>query len=217
MTGVDDDAGEGRAASYLRMRSHGVSDRRVLRAFELVPREAFVPSHLRPFASRDLPLPIGCGQTMSAPWLVARMIEALDVGAAHRVLEIGAGSGHATALVAHLGAEVLGVERFRGLAEAAQSRLAERGLANAVVVWADGLALPPDVGAFDRVLVHGVLGADLAHLRGRLAPDGILVCAQHRDDRQTVIRVRPGTDRPDETLICSCRLTLIQRGLAETL
>ena len=217
MIGAGDEAGEGRAASYLRMRSRGVSDRRVLGAFELVPREDFVPSHLRPFASRDLPLPIGCGQTMSAPWLVARMIEALDIGAAHRVLEIGAGSGHATALLAHLGAEVLGVERFRSLADPAQSRLAERGLANAAVVWADGLALPSNVGAFDRILVHGVLGDELAHLRGRLSAEGILVCAQQRDDRQTAVRVREGSNGLDETLVCFCRLTPIQPGLAETL
>ncbi len=212
-----EDEVEGKAAFHLRMRSRGISDRRILRAFELVPRHAFLPPHLRHFASRDVAVPIGCGQTMQAPWLIARMIQALDVEPGHRVLEIGSGTGHATALLAHLGAEVLGVERFRTLAEAAHKRLAAFDLRNAAVVWADGLSLLPSVGLFDRVLVHGVLPAGIAGRLVRATSAGGLVYGRMGVDGQAAVRLAEGTGGLVETIVCDCRLQRMQPGLSAML
>ena len=128
-----------------------------MRAFELVPRQTFVPHRYLDLAARDLALPIGCGQTLDEPWLVARMIAALSVARAHRVLQIGAGTGYATAILAHLGADVIALERFQSLALSAQARLDALGVTNAVVVWGDGLAVTDRVEAFDRIVVHGLL------------------------------------------------------------
>src|SRR6478735_1309342 len=109
-------------------------------AIEMVPREMFVPHQLADLAQRDLPLPIACGQTMSELSLVARMLEALDIDRAHRVLEIGTGSGYVAASLASLAKHVTSIERFRTLASGAQTRLAQLGLNNVEIVCGDGLA-----------------------------------------------------------------------------
>ena len=113
----------------------------MLRAFELVPRQAFVPRRYLDLAQRDLALPIDCGQTLPEPWLVARMIEAAKVERTHRVLEIGAGPHATAAILSHLAADVIALERYQSLAIAAQARLDAQGIENAAV-WGDGLALP---------------------------------------------------------------------------
>src|SRR5947209_13596635 len=140
---------ENRAALLLKLRTQGIRNTDILRAIEMIPREAFVPHQLADLAQRDLPLPIACGQTMSEPSLVARMLEALDVNREHRVLEIGTGSGYVTAILASLAKHVVSIERFRTLASGAQTRLQQLGLSNAEILCGDGLA--PDVGGpFDR-------------------------------------------------------------------
>ena len=108
-------------------------DLAVLRAFEIVPRARFVPERHAALAARDLPLPLACGQTTYEPWLLARAVEALAVEPGQRVLEIGSGSGYVTAVLAQLAGTVLGLERWAGLAEAAQAQLAGLGAGNATV------------------------------------------------------------------------------------
>jgi protein-L-isoaspartate(D-aspartate) O-methyltransferase len=166
---------EERAALLLAMRRAGVRDISVMRAFEIVPRESFAPFKFRDLANRDMALPLACGQTMSRPSDLARRIEALRVGRGQRVLEIGAGSGYGTAILAHLAREVVSLERFSTLAIEAGRRLADLGIENARVVHADGFAIEPGAGLFERILVEGALEApplDLLHL---LTPDGALV------------------------------------------
>ncbi len=110
----------------------------------------------------------------------------LGVGPGHRVLEVGSGSGYAAALLARLGGDVLGVERFRTLAQAARARLSTLGIAGATVVWGDGLAVPPGRGPFDRILVHGVLPGVPDDLAARCwSPDGTVVFASDRVGRAT--------------------------------
>src|SRR3954452_10267109 len=107
----------------LQLRRRGIKDERVLRAMEQVPRHQFVPESLWADAYADMPLPIGNGQTISQPYIVAAMLEALQVRESDRVLEIGAGSGYMAALLAELAAEVLGIERHEQLAERARALL----------------------------------------------------------------------------------------------
>ena len=144
-----DESAEAKAAFHLRLRARGVRDLAVLRAFETVPRDRFVPERYTAMAARD--------QTTHEPWLLARAVEALAVEPGHRVLEVGSGSGYVTAVMAQLAGEVLGLERWASLAEAAQARLDALEAENATVVWADGLAMPSAIGCFDRILVHAEL------------------------------------------------------------
>src|SRR4051812_24298951 len=121
---------ENRAALLLKLRTQGIRNIDVLRAIETIPRETFVPHQLADLAQRDLPLPIACGQTMSEPSLVARMLEALDVRHDHRVLEIGTGSGYVTAILAILARQVVSIERFHTLANGALTRTRGLGFDN---------------------------------------------------------------------------------------
>jgi protein-L-isoaspartate(D-aspartate) O-methyltransferase len=165
---------ENRAALLLKLRSQGIRNTDILRAIETIPREAFVPHQLADLAQRDLPLPIGCGQTMTEPSLVARMLEALDVHGANRVLEIGTGSGYVTAILTSLAKHVTSIDRFHTLVAGARARLEQLGIKDAEVICADGFAAEV-AGPFDRVLVHLSLNEAPASLVGLLAPDGVLV------------------------------------------
>src|SRR3954466_16006549 len=118
----------------LQLHSRGIRDERVLKAMERVPRHEFIPETLRADAYADMPLPIGNGQTISQPYIVAAMLEALQLRAGDRVLEIGTGSGYMTALLAELAAEVISIERHVELAERARAVLAELGYRNVQII-----------------------------------------------------------------------------------
>ncbi len=168
---------EARGALLLALRQAGVRDVDVLRAIETVQREIFTPFALRDLAQRNCPLPIACGQTMEAPGDLAEMLDALQLDASHRVLEIGAGSGYSTAVLSRLVREVVSFERFNSLAVEAGARLEQLGVVNAVVHCADGLAAPEKFGRFDRIIVHARLPAPDLRLIGALAPGGLMLCA----------------------------------------
>lgn len=133
--------------------ARGIADRRVLQAMGEVPRERFVSQGLRECAYDDRPLPIGEDQTISQPYIVALMIEAADVSPGDRVLEVGAGSGYAAAVISRIAAEVFAVERHPALAEAAQRRVAELGYDNLTILAGDGSLGLPDKAPFDAILV----------------------------------------------------------------
>jgi protein-L-isoaspartate(D-aspartate) O-methyltransferase len=173
----DASAVEARGALVLALRQAGVRDVDVLRAIETVPREIFVPYRLRDLAARNCALPIACGQTMAAPRDLAAMLEALQLHPSHRVMEIGAGSGYATTVLARIAREVVSFERFHALALEARMRLDQLGVINAAVLCADGFAEPERHGRFDRIIVHACLNETPTRLLGALAPDGLLVCA----------------------------------------
>ena len=124
----------------LTLRRRGISDPAVLRAMDEVPREHFVAADFVDAAYADQALPIACGQTISQPYVVAYMTEQLDVYPAHRVLEIGAGSGYQAAVLSRLAREVVCVERYRTLAETARLRLKTLGYDNVTIVTGDGIA-----------------------------------------------------------------------------
>jgi protein-L-isoaspartate(D-aspartate) O-methyltransferase len=168
---------EERAQFMLRLRARGIRDLRLLRALERAPRALFMPQRYGDIAARDIALPIGSGQTAPPPSIVAAMIEALGPEPGSRVLEIGTGTGYATALLAQLASEVVSLERRQSLALEAAARLEAFGLANVRVVWGDGLALDPRSGRFDRILVHAVIATPAPRLTDLLVEGGALVAA----------------------------------------
>ncbi len=153
----------------------GISDPHVLAAMGAVPREAFVPPELAGSAYDDGPLPIGKGQTISQPFVVALMLQALGLGGGERVLEIGAGSGYAAAVAAQIAGEVFTVERHRRLAEAARERLAALGYGNVQVLWGDGSRGWPEHAPFDAVTVAAGAPVIPEALKEQLAVGGRLV------------------------------------------
>jgi protein-L-isoaspartate(D-aspartate) O-methyltransferase len=177
---VSEASAQATAEFLLRLRALGIHDLALLRAFETIPRRAFVPHRYRDLAGRDIALPIGCGQTTSEPSLIARMIEAAALAPHHRVLEIGTGSGYATAILSRLAAQIVSLDRFRSLVLAAKARLAELHVANCALVWADGLAPAAGIGSFDRIIIHAALAQLPTALGELLAADGIMVLACHR-------------------------------------
>jgi protein-L-isoaspartate(D-aspartate) O-methyltransferase len=131
----------------------GIRDERVLRAMRTVPRERFVDARLVPFAYDDSPLPIDAGQTISQPFMVAWMLEAAELGPDDRVLEVGAGSGYASALMGQLAGTVHAIERLDVLTRAAQERLDALGCRNVRLRTGDGTLGWPEAGPFDAILV----------------------------------------------------------------
>jgi len=177
----------------LRMRARGIQDISLLRALERAPRALFMPQRYSDIALRDLVLPIGCGQTAPPPSIVAATIQALGVSRSHSVLEIGAGTGYATALLAQLGREVLSLERCQSLAREASVRLEAFGVTNAQVVWADALAAEAGLGTFDRILVHALIDASPQDMVSLLNPGGALVAivTDDADNEQRIVRIAP--------------------------
>ena len=155
--------------------ARGVRDARVLAAMRAVPREDFVPTSRRDEACADHPLPIGAGQTISQPYIVALMSEALQLHGPERVLEIGTGSGYAAAVLGRLAAEVHTVECIPELAERARRQLAALGVANVQVHVGDGTLGWPAAAPYDAIVVTAAGPQVPPALKAQLAPGGRLV------------------------------------------
>jgi protein-L-isoaspartate(D-aspartate) O-methyltransferase len=165
----------GRMQFMLTLRRRGIGDAAVLRAMDEVPREYFVEGAFFDAAYADRALPIACGQTISQPYVVAYMTEQLAVRGDHRVLEIGTGSGYQAAILSRLAREVVTIERFRTLADAARSRLETLGYRNVEVRLGDGLAGAPDRAPFDRIIVTAACETVPDTLVDELAPGGVML------------------------------------------
>ena len=157
------------------LRRRGIEDGRVLAAMAAVPREAFVPAAMRHRAYADSALAIGAGQTISQPWIVAAICQALELTGRERVLEIGTGSGYSAAVLALLAAEVVSVERHQSLADAARERLGRLGVPNVEVILGDGSRGLPDRAPFEAIAVHAAAPAPPPALLAELAEGGRLV------------------------------------------
>ena len=155
--------------------AEGVLNPRVLRALRKVPRAGFVPSDLVEWAYLDRPLPIPHSQVTTQPSLVARMIEALALEGSERVLEIGAGYGFQTALLAHLSGFVWGMERWPDMADISRENLSRHGVTNVEVVAGDGTEGLPEHAPYDAILVAAAFPSVPPPLAEQLAPGGRLV------------------------------------------
>ena len=188
------------------IKARGVTDPRVLEAVRAVPRHRFVPEAERRYAYEDRPLPIGQGQTISQPYMVALMTAVLGPPMpSDRVLEIGTGSGYQTAILARLAAHVISVERLRLLADVAAARLRELAVANVTVIVADGSEGHAAGAPYDRILVTAGAPAVPDALKDQLAESGRLVIpvGPGRFQRLTVVD-RHGRDfevRDDEACV----------------
>ena len=172
-----------------------IADPAVLQAMRLVPRERFVPRASRPYAYDDGPLPIPANQTISQPYVVAYMLAALALRPGDRVLEIGAGSGYAAAVLSRIVAEVYTVERHAELADYARRRLADLDYDNVRVLHGDGTRGWPEHAPYDAIIVAAGGPAVPDSLRAQLAPGGRLVMPVGRSRQQQHLVLV--TRRPD--------------------
>jgi protein-L-isoaspartate(D-aspartate) O-methyltransferase len=172
------------------LRRRGIDDERVLAAMAAVPRELFVPARMRRRAYADSALPIGEGQTISQPWIVAAICQALRLEGEERVLEVGTGSGYSAAVLGLLAREVIGIELQPVLAAGAKQVIAELGAANVEVIVGDGGRGLPERAPFDAIAVHAAAPAPPAALLDQLAEGGRLVApiASGEADMLTVFR-----------------------------
>jgi len=177
------------------LRARGIRDDRVLDAMARLPRERFVPEDRRPVAYADEALPIPAGQTISQPWIVARMTELLAPRPGDRVLDIGTGSGYQAAILALLGARVTSIERQPELAATARVRLAELGFGDQVEVRLGDGSLGDSVGApWDGILVAAAAPAVPVSLRDQLSTDGgrLVIPVGHLRRQNLLLVVRRG-------------------------
>jgi protein-L-isoaspartate(D-aspartate) O-methyltransferase len=162
-------------AFMLGLRSRGVHDQRVLRAIESVPRALFLAAGAKANAYDDRPLPIDCGQTISAPSILAIMLQAADIRPDHRVLDVGTGSGYAAAIAAKLGRQVYTIDRYKTLVDLARDRFAALRLANIVADCRDAYEGWPEQAPFDRIIVSAAAPDIPKVLVNSLVPGGIMV------------------------------------------
>ncbi len=177
-----------------RLARAGLRDRRVIEALTAVPRHLLVPEALRGEAYRDAALPIGDGQTISAPSVVAAMSEALALAGDETVLEIGTGSGYQTAILSRLARRVVSIERVPRLAARARSALDRLGVTNAIVHLGDGSTGRPQDGPFDAILLTAAAREVPEPLLAQLAPAGRLVGPFGARKAQQLLRMWRGPD-----------------------
>jgi len=179
------------------LRGRGICDTRVLAAMARVPREAFVPELYSSQAYEDWPLPIGQGQTISQPYVVALMLESLQLSATDKVLEVGTGSGYVTALLAELAAEVFSIERHAALSERARERLARLGYKNVRVIAGDGTIGFAEAAPFDAILVSAAAAEVPPALLAQLREGGRMIIPVGTFESQQLELIRMTAGRPE--------------------
>lgn len=200
----------------LSLRQHGVTEARVLSAFEQTPRELFVEKTFASRAYADSALPISCGQTISQPSVVGIMTQALAVTPRCKVLEVGAGSGYQAAILARLARRVYAVERHRDLALRARERIAALDLSNVTIRTGDGTRGWPEQAPFDRIIVSAAAEDAPSMLLEQLRTGGIMVLPVGQSDEvQQLIRVEKTPDGPAYRELSAVRFVPLVAGMPE--
>jgi len=170
-----------------------------------IPREEFVLLSDAPLAYSDRALPIACAQTISQPYMVALMTEALQLSGNERVLEIGTGSGYQTAVLAELAREVISIERHKELSQEAAERLKKLGYENVILLVDDGTRGAPQYAPFDRILITAAAATCPPTLWDQLAEGGILVGPFGSDDSQWVEAISKKNGEAERRYLVPCR------------
>lgn len=194
-----------RAMVESQLRGRGIKDSRVLEAMQAVPRHLFVPPAVAAAAYADEPLAIGEGQTISQPYIVAAMTEALELTGSERVLEVGAGSGYQAAILSPLAREVIAVEARPMLARTARERLSQLGYSNVRVEIGDGTLGWPPGAPYDGILVAAAAPMVPPPLIEQLADGGRLVIPLGSAEHQELFRVRKQAGRIVQQALFACR------------
>jgi protein-L-isoaspartate(D-aspartate) O-methyltransferase len=196
------------------LRVEGITDTRVLDAIAQVPREQFVPATFRDRAYENVALPIGHGQTISQPYIVALMTQALEVTDRHMVLEVGTGCGYQAAVLAQLARRVFTVERHRALAKSAEERLKQLRINNVTVRFGDGTKAWPEQPSFDRIIVTAATASVSDALMESLPEGGVMVVPVGEDKRdQTLMRLRRTAEGWHSEELCPVRFVPLVAGL----
>jgi len=190
----------------------GIRDRRVLGAMLDVPRHEFVPESLQAQAYDDHPLPIGAGQTISQPYIVAVMLEYLELQPTDRVLEVGTGSGYVTALLSRMCAEVYSVERHAGLAAAAEATLARLGYSNVKIRVGDGGQGWPEYAPFDAIVVSAATSEMPPALFAQLREAGRMVVPVGPPTSQQLQLIRKTNGHAEVQVMEGCRFVPLVEG-----
>jgi len=194
------------------LRARGISDQRVLDAMTRVPRHEFVPERYRDQAYEDHPLPIGEDQTISQPYIVVVMLQALKLSSTDNVLEIGTGSGYVTALLAQLTAQVTSMERHPALADAAREVLDNMGYENVRVVAGDGTRGFPEAAPYDAILVSAAAAELPSTLVSQLAEGGRMIIPIGGAEAQQLQYIEKLNGQPQITLRELCRFVPLISG-----
>lgn len=197
----------------MRLRGRGVSENSILKAFETTPRKYFVSEDLYLAAYDEKRLPIGCGQTISEPLIIARLTQALEVGPDHKVLEIGTGSGYHTALLSRLGKRVYSVERYLELVKASEVLLGHLDITNIVIRHGDGRYGWRGQAPFDRILMTVAVRTVPDGLLEQLARGGKLVAVV---DGELTVYDKSGS-KITEQVIVPMSLPMIEAGKSKIL
>ena len=201
----------------MELRRAGITDTGVLSALERVPREEFVLSNFSDQAYENTALPIEHGQTISQPYVVAFMTQALALGPRMRVLEVGTGSGYQAAVLSRLCRRVYTVERYRSLLRQAEGRFRQLGLGNIVTRVADGYLGWPEQAPFERILVTAAAPAAPPALKEQLTVGGIMVVPVGRSGaNQEVVRIRRSEEGYSCDRLLPVRFVPLVEGIAET-
>jgi protein-L-isoaspartate(D-aspartate) O-methyltransferase len=204
-----------RARLVLELRREGISDTAVLAAIERVPREMFVPEALRDQAYSNTALPIGYGQTLSQPLVVARMVEALELDDRTKVLEIGTGSGYHAAVIAQLCRRVYTIERHRPLLVEAERRFAKLRATNITAMVGDGMLGWPEQAPFERISVAAAAPEVPPALIEQLGEGAIMVLpVGERDDVQHLVKLRRRGDVIERESMVPVRFVPLVAGVA---
>lgn len=210
---TDDRAGERTAMVEEQIAARGIGDSRTLAAMRNVPRHLFVPAEQRPFAYQDRPLPIGYGQTISQPFMVATMTELISPGPGRKVLEIGTGSGYQAAILAAAGAKVFSIEIIPQLAEAAVIRLDQLGYGEVAVKSADGYFGWAEQAPFDAIIVTAAAEFIPPPLLEQLAEGGLMVIPVGSPYYvQTLMLVQKRDGKPSSTSLMPVRFVPFTRA-----